>query len=912
MNPTRTQAIQRFLSVKTWPDLAAMYTSKMEVQVNVAADGGTRMEGEYKGRQWLAWTDGINKWKSFRIPYKANTDPEYTDVEMSYDLEAHAEGIGMTGWDWENRLSRWVAYDFDALIGHSDRHSKKLSEVELGDIQSVVRAVPWVSLRTSTGGKGLHLYVSLKKPVETRNHHEHAALARAILSTLTATTTFDFNAKVDICGGNMWVWHRKMFDKATGEKVGLKSIKTGEPLETIPPNWRDHLNVIRGRSMKTRPAFVDGTIPGSGTGDIAESTFDELTGQRTKTPLDKDHKVLLDYLATNNCMWWWDADHWMLVTHTTHLKEAHDSLKLRGVFQTLATGTERGADHNCFAYPLPRGAWGIRRYSPGTKEADTWEQNGTDWTKCTYNRELDFDIACKIHGGVEHPKGGYHFVLVSRAFEALKALEVLIDCNTAYNDRTCLLKLHKEDGKVIVTIPATKEDQGTGMTSWIVNKAKTEWTRVVYYKVPPKLEAESNATYDDLVRHLLTPDSVDCGWMLKTEGKWNDEPLVHVKAALDSMSYTASERTDIIGENIFKPWRLVNMPFQPIYPGDRVWNKDAAQLRFAPAAEPGDCRHWDSILEHTGKSLDSAVRSNSWCKSNGIVKGSEYLRCWIASLFQFPYEPLPYLFFYSEEQDTGKSVFHEALSLLLTRGYMRADTALTSSGGFNAEFENCVLCVVEETDLKASKVAYARIKDWVTSLNISIHRKMVTPFMIPNTTHWIQCANARSACPVFPGDTRITMINVEPFPDNVKIAKKDLIKLLEKEAPDFLATVMRLEVPASGDRLNIPILVTEDKREAENANESELQTFLREYCYPITGQRILFSEFYEKFKEGLAPGKVNDWSKKRVSMEMPRIYPTGKGTDDPNVFIGNLAFDVTAPASAAYVKDGFMLRKGQT
>jgi hypothetical protein len=327
-HPTRTQAIKTYLEAKTWPDLAAMYNHDMEVQVNVAQEGGERTEGEYRGKQWLAWTDGINVWKSFRIPYKANTEPEYVDRPMSFDLGKYVEGIGMTGWDWKNRVSRWFAYDFDALTGHSDRHAKKLTDTELGDIREVVKQVPWVSLRTSTSGKGLHLYVSLINPAPSANHHEHAAIARAILSMLTAATTFDFNRKVDICGGNMWVWHRKMYDRDSGERVGLKVIKTGEPLQTVPPNWKDHLNVVRGRSMKTRPSFVQGTLP-SGEATIKEDLFNELTGQRSKVELDSEHKALLDYLQKSGAFHWWDADHWMLVTHTYHLKQAHNILNLR-------------------------------------------------------------------------------------------------------------------------------------------------------------------------------------------------------------------------------------------------------------------------------------------------------------------------------------------------------------------------------------------------------------------------------------------------------------------------------------------------------------------------------------------------------------------------------------------------------
>jgi hypothetical protein len=905
--PTRTQAIKAHLEAKTWPDLAGMYNHDMEVQVNVAQDGGERVEGEFRGKQWLAWTDHLTTWKSFRIPYKANTEPEYEDKPMTFDLSKHVEGIGMTGWDWKNRCSRWFAYDFDALTGHSERHAKKLTDTELGDIREVVKSVPWVTLRTSTSGKGLHLYVYLNSPFNTANHHEHAAVARAILAMLTATTTFDFNRKVDICGSNMWVWHRKMYDRDTGERVGLQVVKTGEPLQTVPPNWKDHLNVVRGKSMKTRPAFVGTNLPtGDASGDITEDTFNELTGQRAKVELDAEHKAVIDYLAKSGAFWWFDPDHWMLVTHTYHLKQAHNILNLRGHFDTLATGTERGTDHNCFAYPLPRGAWAIRRYSPGTKESDTWEQDGSGWTKCFLNRELDFGSACRVSGGTEHPKGGQHFDSVDRMLKALTQLGVTIDVNNAYKDRTGLLKPHKEDGKVVVSIPATKEDQGHGMDGWI--KSPKEWTRVVRINQPPKLEGESNLAFDDMIRHLINPDGVDCGWVIKAEGKWNEEPLVHVRAALDCMDYSKDDKVALIGENIFKPWRLINQPFQAEYPGDRTWNRFAAQLRFSPAAEPGDHKHWDMILDHCGTSLDAACRENPWCRANGIVKGCEYLRCWIASLIKEPGQPLPYLFFYSGEQNTGKSTFHEAIEILLTRGCMRADTALTSSGGFNGEFANSVLCVVEETDLRISKLAYARIKDWVTSRQISIHVKGATPYMIPNTTHWIQCANEPTACPVFPGDTRITMVQVPPLPPEKMIPKKELEKILEKEAPDFLASLLKLELPPSNDRLNIPILVTAEKLEAQNANKTELQTFVEEKCYNIPGHRISFSDFYEKFKETLPGNEVSKWSKKRVSMEIPSIFPKGKCTDDPNAYIGNITFDFAAEPGRPYYRDGIMIR----
>src|SRR5436190_13773947 len=112
--PRKTEAIYNFLKAHTHLDLASLYTERMEVQVNVGQDGGQKTEGTYQGRNWRGWTDGATTWKPFRIPYNANSDPRFDTSELiRFDLDRHAEGIGMTGWNWTNRLSYWVAFDFD-------------------------------------------------------------------------------------------------------------------------------------------------------------------------------------------------------------------------------------------------------------------------------------------------------------------------------------------------------------------------------------------------------------------------------------------------------------------------------------------------------------------------------------------------------------------------------------------------------------------------------------------------------------------------------------------------------------------------------------------------------------------------------------------------------------------------------
>ena len=198
--PTKTKAIELFLKAKTHADLASLYHSGMEAQVNVAQDGGSRVEGDFQGRRWLGWTDGLTTWKSLRIPRNAATTPEYQDSEMSFNLEEHVEAIGMTGWCWTERCSKWVAFDFDAILGHSEKSSKKLTETEMLAVQEAACRIPWVSVRRSTGGRGLHLYVFLDS-VPTANHNEHAALGRAVLGVMSALAGYDFENQVDVCGG---------------------------------------------------------------------------------------------------------------------------------------------------------------------------------------------------------------------------------------------------------------------------------------------------------------------------------------------------------------------------------------------------------------------------------------------------------------------------------------------------------------------------------------------------------------------------------------------------------------------------------------------------------------------------------------------------------------------------------------
>jgi hypothetical protein len=845
----------------------------MEAQVNVAQDGGDRVSTEgFKGRTWHSYSDGAQEWYSFRIPKKAFSDPENNDYKINYDLAAHADGIGLTGWDWKERVSRWVGYDFDAIAGHSGANA--LTDTELDAVREAAINLPWVTVRRSTSGSGLHLYVYLDS-VPTATHNEHSALSRAILGKMAATTGFDFSSKVDVCGSVLWIWHRKM----TNANRGLELIKKGEVLTDIPVNWQDHVDVVKGNRKRIKPEFVDD-----------ESKFDELTGQRPRVKLDDTHKKLLDYLEKNKAQWWWDADHYMMVCHTLDLKKAHKDLQLRGIFDTKstgATGAAQGADHNCFAFPIdhPEGGWVIRRYAKGVEESNNWEQDGSGYTRCYFNCDPSLKNAAQNFGGMEDEKGAFHFNDSKAVAACARALGIKIKLPEWSWQHKAKIHQHK-DGRLVVSFKKEATDHYDDIPGW--REDKGHWTRIFNANLQETFEPEA-IKHDDIIRHLSTDKSTDRGWVVNAAGKWREEPYTHVRLAMKSHGLRDSEINKILGDCVLEPWILANEPFKEEFLGGRLWNRDAPQLRYKPKEdEPYNCPTWYKILEQCGKGLDSAVKTDGWCQANGVSTGADYLKIWVASLFQAPKEQLPYLFLYSKEEKTGKSTFHEAIEMLMTRGYVRADVALISSAGFNGELEGAVLCVVEETNLQKAAAARNRIKDWVMSKTLMIHHKGRTPYQVRNTVHFVQTGNSIEECPIFSGDTRITMIHVPVLDMMDMIPRNQLHQQLKQEAPDFLADILQVEIPLSNDRLNVPIVESDIKKLTAESNRSSLEIFLDEVCYDAPGESILVANLFGRFQEWLDPMEVHEWSKIKMGRELPHKYPKGR-IGAPH-YVGNLSF----------------------
>lgn len=247
---TVSQSISNFLNhpitlaAHNNPPLIQRWNPSMETQINVITDGEP-----VDGRE-NTYTDDNFTWSNIRMPKNAKSEPVWVDYHISWPLDLYAEGIGTTGWNFVDRASMYVGYDFDSIAGHD----VGLSVDELESVKQAVSKLDYVTVRRSTGGAGLHLEVPLSS-IPTRNHTEHAKLAKIVLEKMSHDANFDFAAGLDVCGGNMWIWHRKM----TLQNGGLAPIKDATRMlsvDDLPSDWQDRIksDAPKERTASATPA----------------------------------------------------------------------------------------------------------------------------------------------------------------------------------------------------------------------------------------------------------------------------------------------------------------------------------------------------------------------------------------------------------------------------------------------------------------------------------------------------------------------------------------------------------------------------------------------------------------------------------------------------------------------------------
>ena len=862
--------------------------------------------GQYK--------DGSEVFGPQRWPYDPGRDAHYSDPPIQYVIKDRMKCIGTTWWNWKEQKSIGLGFDFDSLIDHGEGVGIPQHEIERLDLLDI----PWIEIVRSTRGNGRHIYIWFDpdNAPHTANHNEHSALARSFLPLLAQHSGLDIGNNVDCKGMVMWIHHQN----ATKENQGYALVKPATQILTadyVPPNWKDHLEVVSGSRTKIRVQGwrADGT-------ETEGDELDEMTQAHASVPLDEVHIKILEALEDTGHSSLWVPDHHLWQGHTGGLKHVFDDwaergIAMRGLFDTNSPDSEPGKP-NCFMRPKPNGAWDVYRFGEGTDECSLWDTKGK-WTRTTYNFPATLKQICLSVGGFEgtEEKQGCLFDTIEDLKKALKLLDSKLKLPEKAAGRG--LSLHNgQKGRVVLLIEKKRSDEKADFPRYVKTPRGWEiWIRDASDTPDQAIEEESLWNELDNKMRALTvkgkrASSFD-SWVMRDETEaWTTHPRENIKSYLSSLGFIKAD--PIIGGAVFKSWILVNEPFSPEYPGGRVWNRDAAQFVYPPIElGEGEVPHhptWTRLMNHCGHDLSEYIPTLPWCKGWGIETGGDYLVAWLACMFHNPFGKLPYLFMHGN-QNCGKSSFHESVDLLMTNGVSKADRALTSEQGYNGELLDTILAVVDEVDIsKAGASAYNKLKEWVTGLTVSIHAKYKSVEDMPSTLHFVQMANSRSSLPVFPGDTRITVMNVPDLEE--EIPRDRLRELLREEAPHFMRTLTDWEIPDPTGRLMLPIIETRGKIEAADSNIDEVERFIEDNCREISGAAIKFIDFKTRFLESLEEFQRGDWKERLIRNQLSERFPVGRSRAANQVIIGNLSFNPDTAPGVPYVKSGnSVVREGE-
>ena len=112
--------------------------------------------------------------------------------------------MGQTGRDIVNEVTRYVCGEIDYEDGHGKGHPAEVIEA----IKVALAAIPYVEVRLSTNGHGLHIRARLTNPIPTQDASTYQAILAAFYQRLCVDAPL-ITGKVDMTAlgtGNLWMY----------------------------------------------------------------------------------------------------------------------------------------------------------------------------------------------------------------------------------------------------------------------------------------------------------------------------------------------------------------------------------------------------------------------------------------------------------------------------------------------------------------------------------------------------------------------------------------------------------------------------------------------------------------------------------------------------------------------------------
>ncbi len=278
------------------------------------------------------------------MPHAIVSAESARDAISFFETKFQVDGIQPT-WITHDLFQR-IVIDFQMpqlvfnLVEALGSGDATLSPEEIEKLVNDLKAIPYIYVRRSKSGTGLHVLVPLATPIATDKPRPYALA----MVNLIAETIPGFNTKrvVDVYGGQLFL------HAPNPGQNGFENLQS--PTELF--------------SGELKPAYP-----------VLKSNFVPLE------KLEPEHQDIIVWLQSNAKRQFSFAEQ-TYHGHTSDLQRCHQELGLKGSFQTRATGTGE-SNSNCWLLPISGGAFVVGRWGSKCEDGSA-DHNG--YSSCYLNR----------------------------------------------------------------------------------------------------------------------------------------------------------------------------------------------------------------------------------------------------------------------------------------------------------------------------------------------------------------------------------------------------------------------------------------------------------------------------------------------------------------------------------------------
>jgi hypothetical protein len=208
---------------------------------------------------------------------------------------------------------------------------------------------------------------------------------------------------------------------------------------------------------------------------------------------------------------------------------------------------------------------------------------------------------------------------------------------------------------------------------------------------------------------------------------------------------------------------------QPMYkPMGHVWFT-SPQRRFYNGIELAPNGRATSGYYNLWRGFTVEPKKGTWQKfrshiidivCNGDEEISKYVLCWMAQCVQKPGQQANTAIAMRGGQGIGKGCFVREFGALFGVHFLHLDSTRHLTGNFNAHLHNAILVFADEAAWPGDKAGLGALRRMVSEPTLSIERKGMDIFTVPNMVHLLLASNEEWTVPAAVDERRFTVLDV--------------------------------------------------------------------------------------------------------------------------------------------------------